>query len=77
MDFFKNKRILITGHTGFKGSWLSKILSMYGADVLGYSLKTNTEHSLYELLELDNLIKSGICENREKADVVRRRIRPA
>lgn len=65
MDFFKNKRILITGHTGFKGSWLSKILSFYQADVLGYSLKSNTEPSLYEILKLDNQVKSIIGDIRD------------
>ena len=38
LEFFKNKKILITGHTGFKGSWLSRILILAGAKVCGYSL---------------------------------------
>ena len=46
-DFYKNKRVLVTGHTGFKGSWLCKILSNIGADVSGYSLKPPTEPALY------------------------------
>ena len=37
LDFYKNKKVFITGHTGFKGSWLSKILIMAGAKVTGYS----------------------------------------
>ena len=37
LNFFKNKKILITGHTGFKGSWLSLILNQVGAKVIGYS----------------------------------------
>lgn len=65
MDFFKGKRILVTGHTGFKGSWLSKILSLCGADVLGYSLKPNTEDCLFELLKLDNKVKSVIGDIRD------------
>lgn len=38
MSFYKGKTVLITGHTGFKGSWMCKLLSMAGAKVIGYSL---------------------------------------
>ena len=38
-NFFKNKKILVTGHTGFKGSWLSYYLYLLGANVMGLSLK--------------------------------------
>ena len=38
LEFFKNKRVFITGHTGFKGTWLCKILEMAGAEVTGYAL---------------------------------------
>lgn len=51
--FFRNKRILITGNTGFKGSWISKILLDLGADVYGYALKPNSVESLFELIELE------------------------
>lgn len=57
MEFFRGKKILITGHTGFKGSWLSKILLMYGADVLGYSLTPTVEPSMYKLLNLETQLK--------------------
>ena len=40
--FFKGKKVVITGHTGFKGSWLSLALKNFGAQVYGYSLKKNT-----------------------------------
>ncbi len=43
LDFYKGKRVLITGHTGFKGTWLSKILEIAGAEVTGYSLPSPTE----------------------------------
>jgi len=65
MEFYKDKRVLITGHTGFKGSWLCKILSMYGANILGYSLKRLTNPSLYELLELDKEVNSVIGDIRD------------
>ena len=51
-DFYKNKRILITGHTGFKGSWLSLWLSYLGAKVCGYSLSPNTTPSLFEEIDI-------------------------
>ena len=65
MDFYKNKKILITGHTGFKGSWLCKILLNYGADILGYSLECQTKPSLFKLLDLENKMKSVIGDIRD------------
>ena len=41
-EFWKNKRVFVTGHTGFKGSWLVQILKNFGAKVCGYSLEPNT-----------------------------------
>jgi CDP-glucose 4,6-dehydratase len=57
-DFYKNKVIFITGHTGFKGSWLCKILSMAGARVTGYALKPPTNPSLFEIAGIKNNITS-------------------
>lgn len=51
-DFYKGKKVFVTGHTGFKGSWLVKILLMSGAKVTGYSLEPPTEPSLFEILGL-------------------------
>ena len=51
-NFFKNKKILVTGHTGFKGSWLSYYLYLLGANVMGLSLKPKVTPSLYEILNL-------------------------
>lgn len=48
LEFFKNKKVLVTGHTGFKGSWLCKILVNAGAEVTGYSLEPPTDPSLFE-----------------------------
>ena len=48
LESFQGKKVLITGHTGFKGSWLSVILSMAGAKLCGYSLDPPTEPSVYE-----------------------------
>lgn len=48
-DFYKNKTILLTGHTGFKGTWLSLMLQMAGARVVGYALKPPAEENLFQL----------------------------
>lgn len=53
LDFFKNKTILITGNTGFKGSWISEILYIAGANIIGYALEPEKE-SLYNILNLKN-----------------------
>lgn len=56
--FYKGKRILITGHTGFKGSWMCKLLTMAGAEVIGYALQPPTKPSLFEICQLSRKIKS-------------------
>lgn len=48
-SFYKNKRVLITGHTGFKGTWLTKILLRFGAQVTGYALEPPGQPNLFEL----------------------------
>ncbi len=48
-NFWKDKTILITGHTGFKGSWLSIILKKFGANVIGFSKDIPTEPSMYKI----------------------------
>ena len=58
-NFFKNKKILVTGHTGFKGSWLSYYLYLLGANVMGLSLKPKVTPSLYEILNLKKKINSN------------------
>lgn len=58
LDFFSGKKIFITGHTGFKGSWLCKMLLSAGAEVTGYALEPPTDPSLYQICKLDNCINS-------------------
>jgi len=65
MTFWKNRRVFITGHTGFKGSWLCLWLSMLGAKVTGYALKPPTNPSLFNLCEVDGLVKSIIADVRD------------
>lgn len=58
LDFYKGKKIFITGHTGFKGSWMCQTLINAGAEVTGYALKAPTEPSLFEMLGLATKINS-------------------
>ena len=62
--FWKNKKVFITGHTGFKGSWLAFILNSLGADVTGYSLNPPTTPNLFSIIELDKKINSVIGDIR-------------
>jgi len=57
-NFWKKKRVLITGHTGFKGSWLCLWVHSLGAIVTGYALTPPTDPSLFELCKIDNLFTS-------------------
>ena len=58
-NFFKDKRVLITGHTGFKGAWLSFYLYLLGSKLMGVSLRPSTKPSLYEILGLKNKLNSN------------------
>lgn len=58
LSFYKGKRVLVTGHTGFKGSWMCRVLLNEGASVAGYSLKPPAGPNLYEILKVEKEIKS-------------------
>ena len=55
LDFWKNKNVLITGHTGFKGSWLSLLLHELGSNIYGISDKK--KEGIYEIVELSDILK--------------------
>ena len=65
LKFYKGKRVLVTGHTGFKGTWLCKILTIAGADVAGYALLPPTTKSLFDLTKINGEIKSVIGDVRD------------
>ena len=65
LEFFKNKKILVTGHTGFKGTWLCKILINAGANVTGYSLKPTTKPNLFDLTNIKDSMNSIIGDIRD------------
>lgn len=63
---YKGKKVFLTGHTGFKGSWMLMTLSLLGADVKGYSLSPQTPNDLFHLIEGEKLCHSVIADLREK-----------
>ncbi|MCM1386138.1 MAG: CDP-glucose 4,6-dehydratase [Bacillus sp. (in: Bacteria)] len=52
LDFYKGKRVLVTGHTGFKGAWMCRALTLAGAEVTGYALNPPTAPNLFDMLSL-------------------------
>ena len=67
-NIFNSKKVLITGNTGFKGSWLSTWLIMMGADLYGYSLNVPTNPSMFKTLKLDEKIHQHYGDIRNKED---------
>lgn len=65
LNLYKGKRVLVTGHTGFKGSWLCRILVNAGAVVPGYSLEAPTEPNLFAMADLEGRINSVIGDVRD------------
>lgn len=64
-SFYSGKKVFVTGHTGFKGSWLCKMLVNFGADVTGYSLLPPTNPNLFDLAGIKNKINSVIGDIRD------------
>lgn len=67
-SFYQGKRVLVTGHTGFIGSWLTQWLLMLGAEVCGYALRPPTEPNLFNVLSIDRKIRdmNGNVLDRER-----------
>jgi CDP-glucose 4,6-dehydratase len=74
MDFWRGKRVLVTGHTGFKGSWLCEMLLARGAQVAGLALAPDTSPALFDQLDLAKRIDHWLDDIRD-ADAVRLRVR--
>jgi CDP-glucose 4,6-dehydratase len=66
-DFWKDKRVFVTGHTGFKGSWLCMWLTHLGAKVFGYALEPPTSPSLYQIAGLNDLVDSTTADVADRA----------
>lgn len=69
INFYKGKKVLITGHTGFKGSWMSYILFLLGAEVTGIALEPKSKPNLFSILKLDEKIDSRIIDIRDLKNV--------
>ena len=65
--FWRGKKVFLTGHTGFKGAWLSLWLDALGAEVTGYALKPPTRPSLFELCRAGRFMNSVIADIRDAA----------
>lgn len=78
LDFYKGKKVLVTGHTGFKGSWLCKILVNAGAEVTGYSLEPPTNPNLFSIAGIEDKINSvtGDIRDREHLMQVFKEVQP-
>ncbi|MDR2026241.1 MAG: CDP-glucose 4,6-dehydratase [Prevotellaceae bacterium] len=64
-NLYKGRKVFVTGHTGFKGSWLCLLLHELGAEVFGYALNPPTNPSLYEIAKVDELVTSHIADVRD------------
>ena len=65
LSFYRGRRVLVTGHTGFKGAWLCRLLLEAGAEVTGYALESPTQPSLYELAGLEDHLRSVLGDVRD------------
>ncbi len=67
--FWKHRKVFITGHTGFKGSWLCLWLDKLGADVTGYALASPTNPNLFSQCRVDKIVKSVISDVRDSRSI--------
>ena len=73
-NFWKGKKVFITGHTGFKGSWLSIWLKMLGARVYGFSLNPPSGPSIYKLTRLEKYIEKSYIGNIQNINLLKKAI---
>lgn len=64
-EFYQGKRVLVTGHSGFKGSWMCELLKMMGTRVTGYALKPPTDPSLFEICNIAEGMVSVVGDIRD------------
>lgn len=78
LSFYSGKRVLVTGHTGFKGTWLCQMLADAGAQVTGYALEPPTDPNLFDISGIEQCIDSRIADIRdyEALRAVFERVRP-
>src|SRR5439155_1880671 len=66
VDSYRTRRVLVTGHTGFKGSWLTEWLTILGANVTGYALPPPTDPNLFEALDLGARVNHVVGDIRDR-----------
>lgn len=69
-SFYKNRKVLITGNTGFKGTWMTQVLLHLGADVTGIGLEPNTLPAVYDILKQKDRIRENIVDIRDYDQVI-------
>ena len=69
--FWKNRKVFITGHTGFKGSWLCLMLHAFGARVIGYAQEPPTDPNLFEIANVRSTVKTAFSDIRNRATLKR------
>jgi len=72
-DLFKLRKVLVTGHTGFIGSWLTKWLTMLDAEVCGYALDPPTQPNMYETMNIKGIVSQDVRGNIWCKQVVQRK----
>jgi CDP-glucose 4,6-dehydratase len=65
-SFWKNKKVFLTGHTGFKGSWLTTLFDEMGTSVMGYALEPKSRNDLWNHLRFSSRIDSVIADIRDQ-----------
>jgi CDP-glucose 4,6-dehydratase len=70
-EFWKNRKVLITGHTGFKGSWLCLLLHRLGSDISGYALNPPTNPSLFEEAKINEIVHSYTNDIRDYSSLLK------
>lgn len=65
LEFYRGKRVLVTGHTGFKGTWLCRILALAGAEVTGYALNPPTKPDMFHMIGLEDMVEHVIGDIRD------------
>ena len=77
-DFYNHRRVLVTGHTGFKGSWMCRVLTLAGAEVTGYALDTVTNPNLFDICNINENLYSviGDIRNLEYLNKVFEKVQP-
>lgn len=68
-DFWRGRRVLLTGHTGFKGAWASVLLAGFGAEVTAFSLPPQTSPNLWQLIDGRIAVAGTIADLRDRAAV--------